>query len=378
MNRGDIKALFIYNPSTCKMPDILHKKRWSTTPCKSSRQLIHYLEQLQKKDACILIHLPIAEDVIKLIKDIRNISLLPSIIIIEKRTFYEKARSFIKEGACYYIGGAQSKNKFNEKLWYVRETLLYPKKWLETFYEDNVWSRNSLQALNHLIGAKLQTQLIQRLTHLKQHLETPTFPIDFLALKEKSISPLKKQLKKVPLISNLSKKELNSFLEKSTCHHFLDAISVSEYHLEETVKSYQQAIVLYSLKQTKNIDETWALSYSHVRFISLCQEESIPLLLDSIRGGFVNICQKDKPETFKDSLFEAWQSMSWPYFHNKVKLNELSYTQRLYFLDYLLRKRKQEKQLYEIDILTLFPELTSLFNKQSTATKAKELLLSHS
>ena len=70
--------------------------------------------------------------------------------------------------------------------------------------------------------------------------------------------------------------------------------------------------------------------------------------------------------------------MSWPYFHNKVKLNELSYTQRLYFLDYLLRKRKQEKQLYEIDILTLFPELTSLFNKQSTATKAKELLLSHS
>ena len=392
MNRGDIKTLFIYNPKSSTIPSILHKKRWAITICKSSSRLINYLEQLKRKDACILIHLPIDEDVLKLIKDIRQISLLPNIIIMEKRTFYEKAKNFIKEGACYYIGGTISKNKFNQKLWYARENLLYSKKWLETFYEDNVWSRNSMQALNHLIGAKLQTQLIQRLTHLRQHLDRPIFPIDYMALNESrdhisfedtkkiiinSIAPLKKQIKKAALISNLSKENLDCFLKKSECYHLFDAISVPECDLEETIKTFQQAIVLYSVKKDKKINEKWALSYSQSRFIAISKEENISLLLDSIRGGFINICQKNNPETLKAMVFEAWQSMTWPYFHNKINLSELSYSQRLYFLDYLLRKRKKEKIIYALDILSLFPNYDAVFSKESTHSKSERLNFSY-
>ena len=125
MSRGDIKPLLIFNPSATKLPSILQKKRWAMMACKTSCQLLSYLEALNKKDAMILIHLPLEEDAITLIKNIRNISLITGIIIMEKRNFYEKAQSFLKEGACHYLAGNISSKKLNHVLWELRHNLLF-------------------------------------------------------------------------------------------------------------------------------------------------------------------------------------------------------------------------------------------------------------
>lgn len=366
--RGIINTILVFEEQENAILSFLPKKSWDVHYSKCSEELLHKLYRIPKKNILIYIKLPINDDALLLIQKIREYSHIPGIIIHDTRLYYSKAYTYLKSGACLYLHGKMSKNNLKNKFSSLIENLLYPRKWLQAFQEDNVFARNTLHAHKQLITYKLQSSLIRKTSpHFTKEdaliLQTDdkisTYNNRTLNKKE-CLSLLSHWVKK-PLYQ-LSAAEIIFIGDTNTLDiktlPFVSFKQINTFNIELILASPANALAICNLAYEKlpKTGKEW-LNIIQTKILYIQQEKNLSDLTQLFHLGITNIYTQDSEASFEKRLFRLWLDIKFPYFSDRIDIQALSFVQRLCFFEYILEENKRKnKAITQLDILALFPE----------------------
>ena len=267
----------------------------------------------------------------------------------------------------------------------------------KSFYKDNVWSRHVKDQHELLVEVKLADQFNKRLDEICAHetgflteaiaahrtndltleqcrtLIEKELNCEIDALKQPNLLIIEdEELVRKAIITNLED-EFNLLVAEDGN----SAIKLIKDHAE--IDLALMDIYLPDIKGTELYPKIRELN-DLIILTALTAYKDSELAEKLIRKGAFGFLNKPfKGNDVRVKLSQAWNRKVWPFFEGKMNLQSLSYIQRLYFLDHLIKERKSNKQtlidgadttkgftryqlnsmlsnIYNYDIYGLFPE----------------------
>ena len=370
--------VFVLDPDNSLNLDYLPKKKWQLHYTNTSEMLLSYLYRSARKNIFIIIKLSCKDSTETIIEKIREYSLTPCVIVYETRHYYEKAYTYLKKGACYYLAGKIPKTQMKAQLEYLSANLLYPRKWLHAFHQDNVGSRHSLYSNKHLIGYKLNSLLKKKYSpnFIQSTLNKNGLPQNLDLHNSTNISKknclniIEKTLRKK--VSSLEAGEilfigdpLTSNLSKIPYLRIKEMPSLNEDSLN---KVPENSLLLCNLKLSDLPQDNATLQQiTNHKMLYLLEKKDMNALNTLFRLGITDIYCFETKQNLIRLICDLWLFCKFPFFYNRVTIESLSFKQRLCFFEFIyFENKKTKKDFNQLDIFALFPEFIDDENGLST------------
>lgn len=308
-------------------------------------------------------------------------SVVPNIVLIDKVDTIENSVTSSRLGASDYIVAPVDKDTLIHSIMKYLQNPVSQKKLNDAFYKDEVWSRNELPELESLVEVKIIENFHQiikeRLALLESNGEkndlldyfAPRFGeeldlTDYVTIIEEYLGHAITDLNKARVLVIEDEDMYREAAKEILIDQFNPILAadgneaLAAMTQEPDIPLVLLDVYLPDIKGTDLYPKLRNINPSAAVVVFTAFEES-DIALELIREGAYNYINKPYEELdLWHMLCRAWVKHTWPFYENKIEIQELSFAQRLYFLNYLFNKRRdQDEPLFINDIYSLFPEL---------------------
>ncbi|MDA1354261.1 MAG: response regulator [bacterium] len=309
------------------------------------------------------------------------ISVVPNIVLVDKFDTIEHSVTSSRLGAADYIVAPIDKDTLIHSIMKYLANPVSQKKLNDAFYKDEVWSRNELPELESLVEVKIIENFHQiikdRLALLENNGEKHDL-LDHFAARFGEELELKNYVEIIEAylghpITELIKASVLVIEDEDMYREAAKEILLDQFKPilaadgEQALAAMTQEpdiplvlldVYLPDIKGTELYPKLRNINPAAAVVVFTAFEES-DIALKLIREGAYNYINKPYKELdLWNMLCRAWIKHTWPFYENKIEIQELSFAQRLYFMNYLFNKRRdQDQPIYINDVYSLFPEL---------------------
>jgi CheY-like chemotaxis protein len=302
-----------------------------------------------------------------------NISIQPNIIILDIEPNIQKAVLAYSKMAYHYHDKADvSLNTVLDWVAEINKQPLTQSKLNKAFSKDNVWSRHVKDSHELLVEVKRGSAFDEKMDRLSnnsraksdeektllelvaQSYKNHHFTIDDCRkLIEMALKKPIGALQKPNLLIIEDEEKARKGMEMSLDHLFNLFFAEDGKQAIEMVKKHKD--IDLALLDIFLPDIMGTELYPKIREINdliivtaLTAYGEKKYVEDLIRKGAYGFLTKPfNPHVVLTQFTMAWNKKVWPFFEDKINIQELSYIQRLYFCDHLINERKANKQLIQ-------------------------------
>ncbi len=334
------------------------------------RDLLRLMDSNNGMGACILLDKSISDmDWWTVLTMIYKQSCMNKVIVLSKYYDVHAAILAAKSGAYdYCYGSSLSLATLTDTIKRAKKDPLSEKNWHDIFLKDDAYERSEKTQLDDLAAVRLDSHSLDYQTDFMKYVLnnikneiTVDYVIDAIEhVFNKKIKELKKSqmllVEDELAVSEAMKCVLENVFDIDLAKSSKDALLILESKKDYKIITIDQRLG-DSLGSELYLEIKNRIEKVPVIFISA--EQSSQLIIQMIKKGVHDYVLK--PFSTDELILSITRTLChyiWPYYQDKINLQELSFKQRLAFLNYDITRHTDQNKDFDLgNIVCLFPEI---------------------